>query len=87
MEYFLVFLEFFFYPYELPLEVDCYGSTSIYGVATSTTPPYNLTTTNVVTQWALLTKQWDFWKKKSCNATTWAFFAPINTSFSEVSSN
>jgi hypothetical protein len=60
MEGFLVFLEKFFYPYELPLEVDFYGFASIHGVAISTIPPYNLTTTNVVTQWALLTKQWDF---------------------------
>jgi len=39
MEDFLVFLEKFFYPYELPLEADFYGSTSIYGVVTSTIPP------------------------------------------------
>jgi hypothetical protein len=39
MEDFLVFLEIFFDSYELPLEVDCYGFASIYGVATSTIPP------------------------------------------------
>lgn len=39
MEDFLVFIEKFFDSYELPLEVDCYGSTSIYGVATSTISP------------------------------------------------
>jgi hypothetical protein len=39
MENFLVFLEKFFYPYEPPLEVDCYGFASMYGVATSTIPP------------------------------------------------
>jgi hypothetical protein len=39
MEDFLVFLEKLLYPYELPLEVVCYGYAPIYDVTTSTIPP------------------------------------------------
>ncbi len=30
---------------------------------------------------------WEFWKAKSHNASTWAFFTPNSSSSSEVSSN
>jgi hypothetical protein len=35
----------------------------------------------------LLAKQQDLWKVKSHDATTWAFFAPIITFYSEINSN
>jgi hypothetical protein len=57
------------------------------GVARSTTPIADSTTTRPTQHWDLLKKQHVFWKVRSQSTTTWAFFAPNNTSCWQVNSS
>jgi hypothetical protein len=62
-----------------------YGSTPVLAFVDCVYNPFTIVDPNVSTTivtnevlWSLLAKQRKFWKPKSCNATTWAFYAINN---------
>jgi hypothetical protein len=60
------------------LDVDCCGSIST-SVCLCLELQHMIYLSDGATLWSLLVKQPDFWKPKSCNATTWTFYASNDT--------
>ncbi len=60
------------------LDVDCSGSIST-SVCLCSELQRVIYLSGGATLWSLLVKQPDFWKAKSCNATTWTFYASNDT--------
>jgi hypothetical protein len=60
------------------LDVDCCGSIST-SVSLCLELQHMIYLSGGATLWSLLVKQPDFWKPKSCNATTWTFYALNDT--------
>jgi hypothetical protein len=75
------------YPTEPQLGGDFWKSTPINESIVNIVARANLSIVDGEQQWDVLTKQREFRKASSNNATTWAFFTPISSFYLEVSSS
>jgi hypothetical protein len=75
------------FPLELPLDHNCCGFASSFGVGASSMAAKKFVTINNTQVWALPRKQQDYWKPKGRSSLAWAFFVATTSSSREARSS